>query len=55
MENRGVKPDYEIEIMPVEWRAGHDTQLEKAVQMAMDALKKIRTKTPKHPAYPVYK
>lgn len=55
MENRGVSPDYEIEIMPPEWRAGRDTQLEKAVGLAMDALKKMRPKTPKRPTYPVYK
>jgi tricorn protease len=55
MENHGVKPDYEIEIMPPEWRAGRDPQLEKAVELAMDALKKTRTKTPKRPAYPIYK
>jgi hypothetical protein len=29
--------------------------LEKAVQLAMDALKKTRTKTPKRPTYPIYK
>ena len=55
MENRGVSPDYEIEIMPPEWRAGRDPQLEKAVGLAMDALKKMRPKTPKRPPYPVYK
>jgi len=55
MENRGVTPDYELEIMPPEWRAGHDTQLEKAVQLAMDALKKIKPVPPKRPSYPVYK
>src|ERR1044072_2528850 len=55
IENRGVTPDYELEIMPPEWRAGRDTQLEKAVQLAMDALKKIKPATPKRPVYPVYK
>ena len=55
LENRGVTPDYEIEIMPPEWRAGRDTQLEKAVQLALDALKKTPPKTPKRPADPVYK
>jgi tricorn protease len=55
LENRGVTPDYQVEIMPPEWRAGRDPQLEKAVQLAMDALKKTRTKTPKRPAYPTYK
>ena len=42
MENRGVAPDYELEIMPVDWRAGRDPQLEKAVQLAVEALKKMR-------------
>ena len=55
MENRGVTPDYEIEITPADWRAGRDPQLEKAVQLALDALKKTRPKTLKRPAYPVYK
>jgi tricorn protease len=55
MENRGVTPDYEIEITPADWRAGRDPQLEKAVQLALDALKKMRPKTLKRPAYPVYK
>ena len=55
LENRGVTPDYEIEIMPPDWRAGRDPQLEKAVQLAMDALKKTRPKTPKRPTYPTYK
>ena len=55
MENRGVTPDYELEIMPPEWRAGRDPQLEKAVQLAMDALKKIKPVPPKQPSYPIYK
>ena len=55
MENRGVTPDYEIEIMPSAWRAGRDPQLEKAVELAMDALKKTKTPPSKRPSYPVYK
>jgi tricorn protease len=55
IENRGITPDYEIEIMPPDFRAGRDPQLEKAVQLALDALKKTRPKTPKRPVYPVYK
>lgn len=55
MENRGVTPDYELEIMPPEWRAGRDPQLEKAVQLALDALKKTKVPTSKRPPYPVYK
>ncbi|HUQ31861.1 MAG TPA: PDZ domain-containing protein [Pyrinomonadaceae bacterium] len=55
MENRGVTPDYEVEVMPVDWRAGRDPQLEKAIQLALDALKKSAPPMPKRPAYPVYK
>lgn len=55
VENRGVTPDYELEILPPEWRAGRDPQLEKAVQLAMEALKKMRQTPPKRPTYPVYK
>ncbi|HZI86748.1 MAG TPA: PDZ domain-containing protein, partial [Pyrinomonadaceae bacterium] len=42
MENRGVTPDYELEIMPADWRAGRDPQLEKAIQLALEALKKVK-------------
>ncbi len=55
MENRGITPDYELENMPADWQAGRDAQLEKAVQLAMDALKKGKPFTPKRPTYPVYK
>jgi tricorn protease len=55
IENRGITPDYEIEIMPPEWRAGRDPQLEKAVQLALDALKKMPRVPTKRPTYPVYK
>jgi tricorn protease len=55
IENRGVTPDYELEVMPPQWRTGRDPQLEKAVQLAMDALKKIKPVIPKRPSYPVYK
>jgi len=55
MENRGVTPDFELEIMPADWRAGRDTQLEKAVQLAMDALKKVKPNPARRPKFPVYK
>jgi tricorn protease len=55
VENRGVTPDYEVEIMPPMWRAGRDPQLEKAVELAIDALKKTKTFPSKRPTYPVYK
>jgi tricorn protease len=55
IENRGVTPDYELEIMPPEWRSGRDPQLEKAVQLAMEALKKFKPLPGRQPKYPVYK
>ncbi|HSQ30840.1 MAG TPA: PDZ domain-containing protein [Gemmatimonadaceae bacterium] len=35
VENKGVAPDVEVEIDPAAWRAGHDTQLERAVALLM--------------------
>lgn len=55
IENRGITPDYEVEILPPAWRAGRDLQLEKAVELAMDALKKTKPLPIKRPRYPVYK
>ncbi len=55
MENRGVTPDYEVEIMPADWRAGRDPQLEKAVQLALEALKKVKSVPVRRPAFSVYK
>lgn len=55
MENRGVTPDYEVEILPADWRAGRDPQLEKAVQLALDALKKLKPAPIRRPTFPVYK
>lgn len=55
IENHGVAPDIEVEQLPVAVRAGHDPQLEKAVQIALDELKKTPPPKTKRPAYPVYK
>ena len=55
VENRGVTPDYELEILPPAWRAGRDPQLEKAVELAMEALKKTKIPPSRRPGYPVYK
>lgn len=55
IENRGVAPDVDVEISLDDWRAGRDPQLEKAVQLAMDELKKRPPAQPVRPTYPVYK
>ena len=54
VENRGVAPDIEVEYDPSEVRAGHDPQLEKAVQVLMDELKRNPLPVHKKPAFPNY-
>jgi tricorn protease len=54
VENHGVAPDVEVEYSPKAWRQGHDPQLEKAVQLVMDELKKTPVKSAQKPAYPNY-
>jgi tricorn protease len=55
IENHGVAPDIEVEMNPAAVRAGHDPQLEKAVQIALEELKKTPAVAVKKPKYPVYK
>jgi len=54
VENYGTPPDIEVELDPQAWRAGHDPQLEKAVEVVMEALKKNPLPKPRKPAYPNY-
>jgi tricorn protease len=54
VENHGIAPDVEVENDPASVAAGHDAQLEKAVQVTMEALKKNPVVIPDHPAYPNY-
>ncbi len=49
----GVPPDIEVEQLPAEIIAGHDPQLEKAIEVIMDELKKNPSKKMKRPPYPV--
>jgi tricorn protease len=50
VENHGVDPDYVVEQRPDLEVSGHDPQLEKAIELAKQAL----DKTPKTPARPKY-
>jgi tricorn protease len=52
VENVGVPPDIEVEMSPAAVIAGHDPQLEKAVEVLMAELKKNPPVRPKRPAYP---
>jgi tricorn protease len=54
VENHGIAPDIEVENDPASVAAGHDPQLEKAIQVTLDALKKNPVVIPDHPAYPNY-
>ncbi|HLJ45104.1 MAG TPA: PDZ domain-containing protein [Bryobacteraceae bacterium] len=54
IENHGVPPDIEVEQEPALVRAGHDPQLERAVEVALAELKKHPLTTPKHPPFPNY-
>jgi tricorn protease len=55
VENHGVPPDVEVEYDPKAARAGHDAQLEKAVEVVLELLKKNPPPgEPHHPPYPNY-
>lgn len=54
VENYGTAPDIEVEFDPQAWRAGRDPQLEKAVEVVMEALRKNPLPKPRKPAYPNY-
>ena len=54
VENRGIAPDIEVENDPASVAAGHDAQLEKAVEVTLEALKQHPVVVPDHPPYPNY-
>jgi tricorn protease len=53
VENEGVPPDIEVEQTPADVIAGKDPQLEKAIAVVMEELKKHPVTAPKRPPYPV--
>jgi tricorn protease len=54
VENHGIAPDIEVENDPASVAAGHDAQLEKAVQVTLEALKEHPVVIPGPPPYPNY-
>jgi len=54
VENHGIPPDVEVDLEPAAWRAGHDAQLEKAIEVVMQQLKEHPLPQIKHPPYPNY-
>lgn len=53
VENVGVPPDIDVEITPADYAAGRDPQLEKAIEVVKDLLKKNPPKKMQRPPYPV--
>jgi tricorn protease len=54
VENHGIPPDVEVNLDPQLVRQGHDPQLEKAVQVVLEMLKKNPPPEFKRPPYPNY-
>ena len=54
VENKGVKPDIEVDFDPALWRRGHDPQLEKGIEVALQEVKEHPAPPIKRPKYPVY-
>jgi len=54
IENHGVAPDIDVDQDPAAMRAGHDPQLEKAIEVALAELNKHPLPERKHPAFPNY-
>ncbi len=52
VENVGVPPDYEVEQTPAEVIAGGDPQLEKAIELALEALEANPPHEYRKPAFP---
>jgi tricorn protease len=52
IENEGVPPDVEVDDSPQAMTADRDPQLEKAIEIALEALQKSPPGEPRHPAYP---
>ncbi len=53
IENVGVPPDVEVEITPADYAAGRDPQLDKAIELVMEMLKKNPPKKRQRPPYPI--
>lgn len=52
VEGHGVDPDIEVDNRPDLVVKGHDPQLEKAIEVILDEIKKEPKKIPKRPVYP---
>jgi hypothetical protein len=54
IENFGVAPDFDVEIMPQDFMSGKDPQLEKAIEVALSQIAKNPVVPSKRPAFPIH-
>ncbi|MEO8647581.1 MAG: PDZ domain-containing protein [Acidobacteriota bacterium] len=54
VENKGVPPDVDVDLDPRMWRAGRDSQLEKAVEVTLAEVKKSPATKPAKGGFPNY-
>ena len=54
VENRGIPPDVEVELLPKDFADGHDRQLEEGVRVVLEELKANPIPEFKVPPYPNY-
>jgi tricorn protease len=54
IENIGISPDFDVEIMPQDFMSGKDSQLEKAIEVAMSEITKSKPAQQKIPVFPVH-
>jgi tricorn protease len=54
VENHGIEPDIPVDLDPRLVRQGHDPQLEKAVEVALESLKEHPLPSFTRPPYPIY-
>ena len=52
VENWGVPPDIDVELDPYEWRRGHDSQLDAAIEEINKELANYHAPKLQHPPYP---
>jgi tricorn protease len=55
IENHGVVPDVNVEVLPRDWKEGRDPQLERAVEVALAALKQHKPVPHRRPPYPIHR
>lgn len=54
IENEGVRPDVDVDVLPQDWRAGCDPQLEAAIRVGLEELKAEAPVAPRRPPFPVH-